>query len=1718
MGEKREIPLAEVMLEGACEYISVQSMEIYTAADTHARAIVSILVDGAISESVCQSAEEQLIKLKLSDGTILFQGYCEECDVKVQNQYKEVTLWALSGSHEADKEKKSRTFQNPSKTLGSILTSVLEEHSIIARIEGDLTIPHIVSQNKETDWEFCVRLANQYQKAVWTDSRTDKVTAHIGNISFGDEEIGADAKLVKTSKEFNDYRSVLANGNTPNPGYQYIYRNMISHNAVIIAGDMTEKGLVTATRLTTNKGVLDNQITIQNARQKAPDYRIQTKDAFTSKILTGKVIGVTSSTVQIEFDVDGQQDKAEAIELPYESILSNSFYNMPDENDKVFVYMDNQGKAVCLGSKRTDTVDEYFLNPKEKAIGALDRVVHFTEKALVLSATRQLYSQESEEQVTLTLDGEQGISVEAPGTIKLSSENEIMIAASIKSIEEIKGSKSLSIDNNYKAKKKLFDAYLEAGGTVSETRARFNKWASDAGDNLLNGLKDMVFWDAWHKADTVELDSETDTYESGNCILRGISIELSVGEVTIRMGMEETPSVLYAYASVYSWLGTEPNENYPQKVDELRDAWEIGLDLLTAGLAIAGTVCLIVGTGGAAAGVLLAAGAALGFARQDYFSGITSLVGCVGAFAKIGQLPAWMTRIGDAVKNISVVAKLRDLATANRSMLAMCQLVYGFGVLVYTVYKTIPQTKERMDNQDTFLGKACEFAIGLLNISNAAISTADTMNNASDTILSGDPVDPIVSHDAGGDNINSTSQIESVTAGDPVDVVSGALIIPFTDIIIPDIIGDFRLVRTYRSVYENKGGMLGSRWLYNIESRIAVSGTCITVLLPDIHKETFICVNGKWQNKTEGRERYILTKSDTGFCLKDSETRETYIYDGEGRIKCKEDRNHNRMEYFYQGNCLEKLVFASGQALYFSYENEKISKICDTAGRECRFWYDGELLTGVQGTNGGKVSYTYTKEGYISRITNENGKCYVTNQYDRKGRVVCQNTADGEEYVFFYDDVNRRTTFTTVSKNTSVTYHYNAKNLVEKTVFEDGNIRERKYDACERVIYERDELNREIFREYDSAGRLLQEKFPTGLSTTYRYDANGNMIEKKDNLGRVTRYEYDDRGNRVYAAYLLDKEHWAENRMTYDVHGRILSFTDAQGNTRTWEYSKPFAQATRSVGAEGETVVCELDEFGRRMAVRSERGTVELSYNMLNFITSVTDEEGNTTCSKYDLTGKRIALIRPNEIDKQHGVSTNYEYDAMDHLIKTINPCGDVMAVQVDSDGRITKEINPNAFDETCEDGDGIEYKYDTRGYLIQVRYPDGGIKSIIRDACGNITKIIKPEEYARAGEHAEGFLYEYDNGNRLVRVRDEQGTVRKCYIYDVAGRVTKEIDAKGYLAAQTDEERIGKLYFYNKTGWLMEKREPIFQNQDGSYMYRLFNYRYDDCGRLIEEKKYLDAQTKESSKGRVLIIRREYDRSGRLKRVSDSTGANAEYTYNEHGQVLTEKVRISENVYKRKKYSYYKNGRLSCVATSTDKKGTTRPFAETHFSYDKNGNLTAIKTPAGHEIRREYDAADRLIREIHTQAYDKVTNETKFGYDRSGNLITITDNDGNISGKSYDMMNRLVMEIAKDGGVNATKYNLDGKIIKRIKPNSFQKQGFEGDGTSYCYDRQGRITQETNAEGNIVKRLYYNCYGEVQSIRDIDDVQIDFGYDYAGRRTSVITGTGVSRQTEYDI
>ena len=100
------------------------------------------------------------------------------------------------------------------------------------------------------------------------------------------------------------------------------------------------------------------------------------------------------------------------------------------------------------------------------------------------------------------------------------------------------------------------------------------------------------------------------------------------------------------------------------------------------------------------------------------------------------------------------------------------------------------------------------------------------------------------------------------------------------------------------------------------------------------------------------------------------------------------------------------------------------------------------------------------------------------------------------------------------------------------------------------------------------------------------------------------------------------------------------------------------------------------------------------------------DEEGNTTAYRYDATGKRVAMITPNQSGKEEPAETSYHYDLMDHLVKTVDECGSVYAYKVDSEGNILKSIHPNTYDEAKKDGEGICYEYDTDGNRIKVIHP----------------------------------------------------------------------------------------------------------------------------------------------------------------------------------------------------------------------------------------------------------------------------------------------------------------------------------------------------------------------------------------------------------------------------
>ena len=966
---------------------------------------------------------------------------------------------------------------------------------------------------------------------------------------------------------------------------------------------------------------------------------------------------------------------------------------------------------------------------------------------------------------------------------------------------------------------------------------------------------------------------------------------------------------------------------------------------------------------------------------------------------------------------------------------------------------------------------------------------------------------------------SNVAQENTNSCGDPIDMVTGSQRMTNTDFIVKELGEDFRLVRTYESRYENKAGLLGSRWFLNIETRVWMEGEKAVVILPDMHLEHFTQTEKGWVNDKSGQGVYQLTQTEAGFCLLLVREKKRYQYDHNGYLSMMIDRNDNRIWFRYLGSAIQRMEFSCGQVLEFTYEDHKLSCITDILGRKVCYSYDGELLTRARLADEGTIHYAYTPEGWLSSVIDQNGHEYVRNEYDLTGRVTRQFLATGEEFVVLYDDANRTNTFQTVGKGDQMAFHYNRDNLVEKQVYPDGTTEEKRYDANQNIIWQKDRNGGELSRVYDEQSRLLEEHLPNGLVTFFAYDKDGNLLHQWDNAGRETFYRYDRQGNRVEMRVRIEGERYSVYQFAYDSHGRLTTLTDPNGNALQYSYSGGCSSPSCVTLPDGRRITYSYDAAGRCLAVQNGQEERRYSYNNLDFMCLAVDPMGFCTSWEFDRLGNLIRFLLPNQYDHatDDRMGTRYYYDAMDKLVASVNSVGSVYASQRDTYGNIRKEINPNTYDRVTQDGEGIVYDHDAEDRRIRIRYPDGGVERIFYDPAGNIIKKVQPMDYDPETDDGLGYIYEYDEVSRLVQITAPDGTVEKRYVYDLRGNIIKLIEANGYQAGDSDETRIGTLYRYNAAGWLTEKREPVQQDGDGHVRYRLTEYRYDLAGNLSEERRYQDFQSEESAAGPVLSIFFAYDQDDRLVQVSDSTGAAVEYSYNSHNQRTMEKRKLGEDLYQIFRWKYDPAGRMVELSRSMDRQDGSRGFAVSRYDYDKNGNVIKIQTPTGGQVLREYDAVDRLIAETHIDKTAGIHNRTEFAYDKAGNLVEITDNQGRRTRVEYDLLNREIRRIEKDGGVTRSFYDGNGNLSKVVRPNQYDPQTDDGAGYQYTYDHKGRVLTVVGPNGHVLQTNTYDKEGRL--LQQLDGLQTgaEFTYDLAGNRTHIKTSGGATQKLAYD-
>ena len=461
--------------------------------------------------------------------------------------------------------------------------------------------------------------------------------------------------------------------------------------------------------------------------------------------------------------------------------------------------------------------------------------------------------------------------------------------------------------------------------------------------------------------------------------------------------------------------------------------------------------------------------------------------------------------------------------------------------------------------------------------------------------------------------------------------------------------------------------------------------------------------------------------------------------------------------------------------------------------------------------------------------------------------------------------------------------------------------------------------------------------------TTYTYDGNGNITSIQLPSGDEIHREYD-LCDRITAEHYREKNGSIDNRITY-----------------------------------------HYDKNGNLTEVRYQDGyTITMRYDVMDRLVSRTEGRG-TTRMTYDLDGKLISQINPNELQARGDAAKGfrYYYDSKGRNTSILSP----------EDQMVYKAVYDRAGNPVVEgNGDGtVEIAYDLAGRRTEITSSGKVLQRYQYDAMGNLTGLTdgNGNETAYATDLwgrvetvtlADGTreLYSYDHAGNVCAATDGNGnTVR--YVYNRANQLAERHDAAGCIEKFTYDilgrlqghcDRDGRQvhYAYNMLGSPTEISSGREHMADYSYdaMGRLssalgggmrYDYRYYEGGLLKEKRasgRILTSYTYDAEGNKVSqkdLTGKEtgyrYDFSGRLTAVMDMGQCNpdrlhfadagasgrilAEYVYSASGNPVVKK--IGGNI--TSTYAYDELLNIKALKTETEK----QTLADNHYFYDGNGN-----------------------------------------------------------------------------------------------------------------------------------------------------------------------------------
>ncbi len=784
---------------------------------------------------------------------------------------------------------------------------------------------------------------------------------------------------------------------------------------------------------------------------------------------------------------------------------------------------------------------------------------------------------------------------------------------------------------------------------------------------------------------------------------------------------------------------------------------------------------------------------------------------------------------------------------------------------------------------------------------------------------------------------------------------------------------------------------------------------------------------------------------NTAFGSNDRLTRN--FYDGQGKLRGTLDAEGNLVEYKYD---------AAGQLI----ETVSYSKATDAPLRA-----SGTLAQLIPAENANEIQndiHSYTL-------------------HNAKGQVVGQ--VDGESYLTenVYDAVGNKTQV--IRYATKVTYTAGA------TVA-----------SLRPVASAQDQVT---ISTYTALNQLASETNPEGTLTQYTYDEVGNLTKtvKAVNTSdvRTLTAQYDKQGRLTAelsgnASALLTGNQtqaqidaiWAANAIhyTYDVAGRRISTTDANGN-KTLFYYDADGRRTHAINALGEVQenryntlgqLTQTIAYGTRLssttlatlsgglvnatltsaitgvANAALDSTTSYSYTVRGQVASTTDPRSFATSQTYNAFGE--AISRSQQVDLGQTLEHTYAYDKRGLLTQTVwDPTGinTSTTTAYDAFGRATQSTDAN--------GNVRTRSYDKLGRVITTVDPTNAIRVITYDA---FARVLTQRDALN-----NTTLFAYSDANRSVTVTTPEGIVTTT-ARNRLGETQTITDGRGNTTTYTYDRNGNLVRVDNPAGFstsLYDKADRLIETTDANGVKT--DYTYDAANRVL-------TRTVDPGVGRLnLVTTYAYDAKGQTVSVTDARGVVTQTQFDLKGEVTRVIVDPTElnptGLNLRTAYTYDGRGK---TLTVTAGEGAATPEV-TQYTYDK----------LGRRIQKQIDPAGLNLTTVYT-------------YDKNDNVVAKTEAAGKPEARTtryvYDANDRLIYTVDALGGTTKNEYDAEGRVTKTIAyatplanlatlasaPTATDittrlSTSANDETLLHVYDKDGREVYTIDALGGVTQRIY---------------------------------------------